>query len=83
MGNLNEDYGSYIKSFIRISDDRIRGLVDDELSAGLLWPEPLIQLNPSFAPGSYIDDLVTDEILHPECGNIFRLKEEDQPTSQG
>jgi len=80
---LIDDYGSYIRSFIRIRDDRIKGLVDEELDAGLLWPEPLIQLNPSFAPGSYIDDLVAEEILHVECSNIFRLKQENQSFSEG
>lgn len=80
---LITDYGSYVRSFIRIKDDRIRGLVDEELDAGLLWPEPLIQLNPSFAPGSYIDDLVAEDILHPECSNIFRLKQENRRASEG
>ena len=37
--------------------------VDAELEAGLLWPEPLVQLNPSFAPGGTIDDLVADGTL--------------------
>ncbi len=80
---LIDDYGSYIRSFIRIKDDRIKSLVDEELDAGLLWPEPLIQLNPSFAPGSYIDDLVSEGVLHAECGNVFRLKQENQSVSQG
>ena len=80
---LIDDYGSYIRSFIRIRDDRIGSLVDEELSAGLLWPEPLIQLNPSFAPGAYIDDLVSEGILHSECKEIFRIKRENQSASEG
>ena len=79
---LIEDYGSYIRSFIRIRDDRINNLVNAELEAGLLWPEPLIQLNPSFAPGCYIDDLESEGILHPECSNIFRIKQENQLLSE-
>ena len=42
------------------------------LHAGLLWPEPLLQLNPSFEPGAWIDELVADNILHEECRKIFR-----------
>ena len=80
---LINDYGSYIESFIRIRDDRIASLVDEELNAGLLWPEPLIQLNPSFAPGAYIGDLVGEGILHPECKDVFCIKRENQSASEG
>lgn len=65
-------YSSYVQSFVRIKDDRIRQNVEKELSEGLLWPEPLIQLNPSFEPGKWIDELVDEGVLHRECENIFR-----------
>ena len=45
---LIEDYGTYVRSFIEIRDERIRERVREELDGGLLWPQPLIQLNPSF-----------------------------------
>jgi ATP-dependent helicase YprA (DUF1998 family)/very-short-patch-repair endonuclease len=48
--------------------------VDDELLGGLLWPEPLIQLNPAFESGGMVDDLVARGLLHPECQRIFRAK---------
>jgi len=54
---LIRDYESYIRSFIRIKDKRINEIVEKELSEGLLWPDPLIQLNPSFEPGKWIDEL--------------------------
>ena len=72
---LINDYADYINSYINIRDDRIRSIVQDELSGGLLWPEPLIQLNPSFEPGGWIDDLVNEGILRNECSKIFRKKE--------
>ena len=34
----------------------------------------LIQLNPTFEPGAWIDDLVDDNTLHPLSQKIFRLK---------
>ena len=71
------DYARYIQSFIRINDPRISEHVDQELRDGLLWPDPLIQLNPNFEPGAWIDELVGDGILHPGCSQIFRLKEPD------
>jgi hypothetical protein len=46
------DYATYIKSFIQIRDTRISAYAGRNLNAGILWPEPLIQLNPTFEPGS-------------------------------
>ena len=49
---LIADYGNFVRSFFHIQDGRIHQKVEEELAAGLLWPEPLIQLNPSFEPGT-------------------------------
>ena len=68
------DYGAYIKSFISIRDTRIRERVETDLEGGLLWPEPRIGLNPAFAEGAWIDELVHRKVLHPECAKIFRIK---------
>ncbi len=70
--HLIHDYQEYIRSFIQIRDSRIKEYVDQSLADGVLWPEPLIQLNPSFEPGEWIDDLVKQSILHSECSKIFR-----------
>lgn len=74
---LIQDYDSYIKSFINIRDDRIREYVDKILQAGFLWPEPLIQLNPSFELGDDIYSLVEQQILHPCCSEVFRIKSDE------
>ncbi len=71
---LVEDYGEYATSFVNITDERIRKHVDEELKGGLLWPEPLIQLNPAFESGGTVDELVARGLLHPECERIFRAK---------
>jgi len=76
---LIQDYATYIQSFINIGDARIRQHVDRELDEGLLWPDPLLQLNPSFEPGPRIDDLVADGTLHPLCRDIFRIKPLGEP----
>ena len=65
------DYSAYVNSFINISDTRIREKVQQELETGLLWPESLLQLNPSFALGPRVDELVASGALHPLCENIF------------
>src|SRR3984957_4076459 len=75
---LVDDYAEYIRSFIKIADVRVSARVDDALSAGALWPEPLLQLNPTFLPGGTIDGLVTDGTLHSERSRIFRV--EKSPT---
>jgi hypothetical protein len=51
------DYADYIQSFIVIQDHNIRNHVEESLNTGLLWPDPLIKLNPSFEPGEWIGQL--------------------------
>jgi ATP-dependent helicase YprA (DUF1998 family) len=79
--NLVDSYANYIRSFIRIRDARIDAKVREELSSGLLWPEPLIQLNPSFEPGQTIDRLVDEGVLHPTCRNVFRIRKTESDIS--
>lgn len=69
---LIDDYSDFVKGFIHILDERISQQVEKELNTGLLWPDPLIQLNPSFEPGETIDGLVESGILHKMCSKVFR-----------
>ena len=69
---LVNDYADFTRSFVNIRDERIFGRVDQELEAGLLWPHPIVQLNPAFKPGGTIDDLVDEGLLHERCRQIFR-----------
>ncbi len=71
------DYSSYIRSFIKIADPRISTRVESDLNAGAFWPEPLLQLNPTFLPGGTIDELVAEGTLHSECAKIFRIDKSD------
>ena len=74
---LVSDYQRYTRSFIKIRDPRISEFVDGILGAEGFWPEPLLQLNPTFRPGGTIDDLVELGILHRECSSIFRIGKSD------
>ena len=76
-GRLVSDYRDYTRSFIKIRDPRISGFVDGILDAEGFWPEPLLQLNPTFSPGGTIDDLVTEGVLHEQCSRIFRIGKSD------
>jgi ATP-dependent helicase YprA (DUF1998 family) len=59
-----------------ISDKRISETTDQAIRDGLLWPDPLIQLNPNFKICSTVDELVGKGILHPECSKIFRTNKD-------
>jgi len=74
---LVEDYARYTRSFIKIADPRIDAKVTHALEDGALWPDPLLQLNPTFQPGGTIEDLVKDGTLHHECEKIFRVEKTD------
>ncbi len=79
--DLVSDYKDYTQSFITINDNRIREFVDEHLNAEGFWPEPLLQLNPSFEMGETIDELVDKGVLHPECNKIFQIgKSKSTPT---
>lgn len=67
-----EDYQSYIRSFINISDKEILNRVKEELDEGKLWSEPLLQFNPSFEDYGQVDDLVKEGLLHPSLGAFFK-----------
>lgn len=81
---LIDDYSSYIKSFIEVRNQRIHDYVEEKLfQRSLLWPEPLIQMNPLFEAGLSIDELVDQGILHPACRAIFRRsKHPTQPSGR-
>ena len=77
---LIKDYREYVSSFIRIRDHRIREKVDSWFEQGRLWPDPMVGLNPTFANGGSVDDLVADGTLHQSCKEIFRAgKSERDP----
>ena len=75
-----QDYADYVRSFVRIRDPRINEFVQTSLQAEVLWPQPLIQMNPSFEPGGWVDELVDEGLLHSESRSIFRAKSEADPT---
>lgn len=65
------DYREYIESFLKIRDPQTKAFVDRELGLQKLWPDPLVQLNPSYRQGANIPALVNEGILHPSCDRYF------------
>lgn len=41
---LAENYASYFRRFFQVQDERVKNDVEENLSAGLLWSDPSIQL---------------------------------------
>ncbi|MCF8112187.1 MAG: DEAD/DEAH box helicase [Desulfobacteraceae bacterium] len=78
-----EDYAKYVRSFIQIHDPRISEHVEQELENGFLWSEPLIQVNPGFEVGAWLDKLVDSEVLHKECKKIFRVSKDQITGGRG
>ena len=73
------EYSEFVRSFVKVKEPRLLEFVEQVLKDEALWPQPLIQMNPSFEPGGWIDDLVAKKLIHPECGKVFRgKKNEDQ-----
>ena len=66
------EYRSYSSSFVEVADERIQEQMEAALDRGLLWPDPLIGLNPAFEPGATVDELADAGRLHPLAKEIFR-----------
>jgi ATP-dependent helicase YprA (DUF1998 family) len=68
-----DEYRSFVRSYINIADARIRTYVDEQLSeTSPLWPEPLIQLSPTYEYGSDVDALAGQGLIARETAAIFR-----------
>ena len=66
------DYASYIRSFINIADTDIRNVVDDELTRGKLWPQPLLQFNPAYEQAGSVEEIAQSGVLHRDVSDIFK-----------
>ena len=73
---LIEDYREFTGSFVDIHDKTIGEHVAERMARGYQWPDPWLSLNPNFASGGTITDLVAKCLLQPECERIFRLKDD-------
>ncbi len=68
------DYRAFTSGFVEVRDRRIKAFVDKQFAEGVQWPDPWLSLNPSFASGGSVPELVAQGLLHPECERIFRRK---------
>ena len=72
MYKRQDDYSTYVDSFLSINDAGIRDYVHRELIAGRkLWPDALLQLNPAYERAKSVKALADEGRLHPTCADIF------------
>ena len=70
---LVEDYREFTGSFVDIHDKAIRDHVAERMANGYQWPDPWLSLNPSFASGGTVSELIEAGLLQPGNRDIFRL----------
>jgi ATP-dependent helicase YprA (DUF1998 family) len=72
QGIIN-DYREYVRSFVTIKDPLIKSYVDKQIMENnSLWPEALIQLNPSYDEAETVEELAHQNILSSVIPDIFR-----------
>jgi len=78
---LISDYRGFTEGSAVIRDDRIAKFMDEDLDKKSQWPDPWLSLNPFFADGGSVTDLVTEGYLHEDCAKIFQTGKADGATS--
>ncbi|KUP98361.1 DEAD/DEAH box helicase [Thermobifida cellulosilytica] len=79
-GELIKHYSEYTSSLVHVRDPRIADYLKQEKEQKLRWPDPWLSLNPNFASGGTVSELVAEGVLRPECERFFRNKKrEDDP----
>lgn len=66
------DYRQFATSFTTIRASDIRQQVEAIYAKGTYWPQPLIQISPSYRAGANIQTLVDAGQLEPGIADIFR-----------
>ena len=74
-----DEYKRFATSFTTIHAQDIHEQVAAVYAEERYWPEPLIQINPSYKRTTDVGTLVTSGVLDPRCADIFRAN--GQPLS--
>ena len=71
-----DEYKLFATSFTTIHAPDIKEQVAAIYAEDRYWPEPLIQINPSYKQPTDVGTQVAKGVLHPGCAEIFRAKGE-------
>ncbi|WP_433704187.1 DEAD/DEAH box helicase [Paraburkholderia sacchari] len=66
------EYRKFATSFTTIHAEDIRAQVEAIYAKGRFWPDPLLQINPSYKRGLGIDTLIANGALDARTAEIFR-----------
>ncbi|MBK8999593.1 MAG: DEAD/DEAH box helicase [Myxococcales bacterium] len=66
------EYRKFATSFTTIHAEDIREQVEAIYAEGRFWPDPLIQINPSYERGRDLETLIAGGALDARTGEIFR-----------
>lgn len=66
------EYRKFATSFTTIYAEDIRAQVEAIYAEGRFWPDPLLQINPSYKRGANIETLIAGGALDPRTAEIFR-----------
>jgi superfamily II DNA/RNA helicase/very-short-patch-repair endonuclease len=77
------EYRRFLEGALRIQDKDVAEYVKGKLDEGVLWPEPSVSLNPSFARGGWVDELVEEGLLSERCGELFRVPDKAGGSRRG
>jgi superfamily II DNA/RNA helicase len=69
-----DEYKHFATSFTTIHAPDIKAQVEAIYAEGRYWPEPLIQINPSYKRTTDVQSLVAQRALDPTCADIFQTK---------
>lgn len=67
------EYRKFATSFTTIHAEDIRAQVNAIYAEGRFWPDPLLQINPSYKRGLNIETLIANGALDPRTAEIFRV----------
>ena len=67
-----DEYKRFATSFTAVHAPDIREQVEAIYAENRYWPEPLIQINPSYKRSTDLGALVADGVLDPGCADVFR-----------
>lgn len=67
-----ETYRDFARSFTAIRADDLRTKIDAHYADGRFWPDPLVQINPKFRPGSTVEEMVARGNAHADCARMYR-----------
>ena len=70
--DLKSNYKSYLESFVTIKDKRIKNEVFEAIKNERLWPEALIQFNPTFQIGIGVKEMIAKGLpIHHKLEHFF------------